>query len=699
MKVKVTEIAVPGASLNGTDPLPKFRRQTGFQLFDTKDGFPEFAKKDLGACTRTLPYRVQDRYGRERRIQKLKVAVLENEYLRATVTPGYGGKLWSLYDKENKREILMSNPVIQPGNLAIRNAWTSGGIEWNFGSLGHTYFTCDDVWTAVLDDGEGNEFLRFYEFERAKECFFQVDLHLPEGSRQLFSHVKVVNPGGDTTTYWWTNVAIPQDGGTRVLSSSEDVIVVCGGEGLSYEKLPHLSVMDGDLSYPHNATRSFDYFFQPEDGVKTTWEGGVNKKGFAFYDRSTAPLVYHKMFCWGNHRGGDRWQEFLSDGRRGDYIELQAGFARSQLHDKPFPAHSSIEWTQCFGGTRVDPDTVHGLTLHEANGMFGLVVSELIPENTLIRADEKYSRLADMKVEESSVIHRGSGWGALHLRLCPDIETPLCFPGNSLGEEQRPWLSLLDGGVIENADPGLIPSSWMVSDKWIPVLEKSFDRPGGDNWLSRLHYGNMMFEYFDNAHTVPTAVSFDASGYEKRAEEAWLASDSLTPNVWAKRNLALLYLLRGDKARTEALDDAIMEMPASLCDFAFAAEYLGRLISDGKYEKAWRIYEGLPENMKRVDRIALHAAKLSVKLEKFDLLDGVFEREYADIREGETSLTDLWFEYKARLTASLRGERFDSYDDAEKAEALERAEKDFPPPHEIDFRMSYDKTRKYRATE
>ena len=122
MKIRVTEMTVPGTSLNGTNPLPRFRRQTGFQLFETNDDFPEFAKKDLGACTRTLPYRMQDRYGRERDPQKLKAVVLENEYLRATVTPGYGGKLWSLYDKENGREILMSNPVLQPGNLAIRNA-------------------------------------------------------------------------------------------------------------------------------------------------------------------------------------------------------------------------------------------------------------------------------------------------------------------------------------------------------------------------------------------------------------------------------------------------------------------------------------------------------------------------------------------------------------------------------------------------
>lgn len=695
MSVKISALKLPGAPLGGCDPLPRFRRQTGFGIFRVRDGFPEFAKKDLGSCTRTLPYRMQDRYGRERAPLKLKTAVLENEYLRATVALQYGGRVWSLYDKENDRDVLMSNPVFQPCNLAIRNAWLSGGIEWNFGSVGHSYFNCDDVWAAVLKDPDGNDFLRFYEFERAKECFFQVDLHLPPGSRQLFAHVRIVNPGDDTTTYWWTNAAVPDDGGTRVLSSSENVIVACGG-GLAYGKLPHLPGMEGDMSYPRNAPRSFDYFFQPEEGVRTEWEAAVDKKGFAFYDRSTAPLIYHKMFCWGNHRGGERWQQYLSDGKNGRYVELQAGIARSQMHDKPFPARSSMEWTQCFGGTRVDPGMAHGPTLHEANCRFGLVVGELIPENTLISADAKYARCADIEVVEKDIVHRGSGWGALHLKLCPQIKTPLCFPESSLGEEQRAWIALLETGVMPEEDPDRIPPSWMVSDKWLPLVEKSLEKPCGAVWNAYLHYGNMLFEYWDNAHTVPTAVKFDASEYEKAAEAAWLESDRLRPNVWAERNLALLYRLRNDAEKAERIYEELFRLPAARCDISFSSEYMGWLNAGGKYGKAWEFYEKLPDDVKSNDRIALHAAACAVKLEKFDRLDGVFEHEYSDIREGETSLTDLWFEYKARLAASLNGHSYDSLDKEERGRLREEAERDFPPPHEIDFRMSVAKNDKYR---
>ena len=73
------------------------------------------------ACgARTLPYRMQDRYTRSSEPVSLPALVLENEHLKATLMPTLGGRLWSLFDKDESRELLFENPVLRVANLGIR---------------------------------------------------------------------------------------------------------------------------------------------------------------------------------------------------------------------------------------------------------------------------------------------------------------------------------------------------------------------------------------------------------------------------------------------------------------------------------------------------------------------------------------------------------------------------------------------------
>lgn len=58
-----------------------------------------------------LTYQVQNQYDRARIDLELDAAVLENEYLKATFVTSMGGRLWSLYDKKAKRELLYANDV------------------------------------------------------------------------------------------------------------------------------------------------------------------------------------------------------------------------------------------------------------------------------------------------------------------------------------------------------------------------------------------------------------------------------------------------------------------------------------------------------------------------------------------------------------------------------------------------------------
>jgi len=125
-----------------------------------------------------------------------------------------------------------------------------------------------------------------------------------------------------------------------------------------------------------------------------------------------------------------------------------------------------------------------------------------------------------------------------------------------------------------------------------------------------------------------------------------------------------------------------------------AAEYLDFLVKRQKPEKLWTIYESLPQDCKEKDRIDICAAFAAERLSKIEFLDGFFKRSHYDIREGEDSLTDIWFAYSARKLAAERGI---AEPDASTMEALvDEAWDRCPPPAEIDFRMSLDRKNKYR---
>lgn len=699
MLIKMKIMTIPGAPLEGTNPLPMFHNR---KLISSKgsEKLPENLKKDHGVRSRILPYKVQDRYSRRRDPLKMKGIVLENEFLKAVFWPENGGKLYSLYDKKNGRDLLMTNPVYQPGNLAIRNAWHSGGIEFNCGNYGHCYFTCDNLFAAILKDHAGNEFLRMYEFERAKSIVYQMDFHLPEGSQVLYSHVKVLNPfEKDTTTYWWTNIAIPQDGNTRVLSCTDQVLVL--GEGMSYEKLPHLSPFgDADLSYPHNATRGYDHFYQTPDTAKTAWEAGADDKGNVFFDRSTAPLLYHKMFCWGNHSAAQRWQDYLSDPGQGNYIEIQAGFARTQLHDKLLRGGEAIEWTQCYGGAALNREALHQESLSAASEYMEQEIEKIISEKDLLARNEHYAQLANMPVKEENLVHLGSGWGALEqerMKVAGEGGFPasMCFPYASMGPEQYPWYALLTEGVLPEETPDEAPASYMVSAKWRPLLEDSL-KAGKESWYSWFQYGVMLREAMDEEHIASVAAGWpEYDAFAKAAKEAFMKSVEACPSAWAYRCLFFLEQEEGNDALAMEYYDRAFELSVSRKDFAFAAEYMGYLNKKGFYEKAWEIYDSLPEEIKKEDRMMLCAANTAIKLRKLAILPAVFEREYADIKEGETSLTDIWFEYCALKMAAERG-----MDPGVSGEALEvlidEAWDNCPPPAAIDFRMSFQRKNKYR---
>lgn len=125
----------------------------------------------FGKRQNCYPYREQNLYIDE--IQtNIHVIILENDYLYAEFLPSLGGRLWKLINKKTGDALLYHNDVIRFRNLSIRNAWFSGGVEWNIGIIGHTPYACESLYVAKVTRDNDKEVLRFYEYERVRSVYF-----------------------------------------------------------------------------------------------------------------------------------------------------------------------------------------------------------------------------------------------------------------------------------------------------------------------------------------------------------------------------------------------------------------------------------------------------------------------------------------------------------------------------------------------
>lgn len=662
-ELRVEPFVIPAANLGPENPLPVFRDPKPDRPVDFEaNNIPPEDREGLGWATgsRGLPYRVQDGYDRGRAPREFVSVVLENEFLRVRVLPEVGGKVWSIYAKPENRDLLLSNPVYQPGNLALRNAWTSGGIEFNIGQIGHHYHTCETLHAGVVEGPEGAQVLRLYAWERVKRVPYHLDLWLPEGSRFLFVRVRIINPHEhDLPMYWWTNMGVPEDPGGRVIVPADTTY-----HGAKVWDCP---VINGiDYSYCTQVKRAYDLFFRIPPGQRP-WEVSVDQQGAGLVHASTGRLRGRKLFAWGMNQGGRRWQEFLHTAGYNNK-EIQAGLAYTQSHSARMPAGAQWTWTEAIGAFAMDSAKAHSESWQEAYTAAGEVLEGLLPQAELERRDAALGAVADTPAER--MICRGPGWAALEklraAKMGDEVGLPaaLAFETDDLTPDQSPWLGLLEHGALAETDPAQEPGQFQIQPEWQALLEESLTH-GGDHWLTWLHLGIMKLE----------------AGDVEGAKEAWETSLQRRPNSWAWRNLAVWHLRQNDPAAAVAAYEQALQV--GTIPAAIAVEYARHLLRTDDMPALAGLLARLPETMRGHERLRLAAAWVALHEERFDDVRAALQGEFATIQEGERSLSDLWSALHERETARREGVEVD--------EALKaRVRQECPPPWKIDFRMSVE---------
>lgn len=209
-----------GTETSTPDLIPSSNVQNKTQFFLDED---DEIFEGYGKLFTSFPYRQYTSYTRKLHDKQLQTAILENDFLKATFLPELGGRLWSLIDKTTGENLLYTNDVIRPSNLAIRNAWFSGGVEWNISMIGHTPFTMEPLFTSTLQMENGTPVLRMYEYERIRKVTYQMDFWLEDTDRFLNCRMRIFNQTDEMVPmYWWSNIAVPEYDEGRIIVPAKE---------------------------------------------------------------------------------------------------------------------------------------------------------------------------------------------------------------------------------------------------------------------------------------------------------------------------------------------------------------------------------------------------------------------------------------------------------------------------------------------
>ena len=654
--ITATKRQMPISRLGGPSCLPRFRWQQptldkhtppnrGLTPEESSHGF-QWGKDSI------LPYRVHDDYDRAQAPGSMDLVTIDNGRLRVSVAPQYGGRLMELRDLRLDRDLVFCNPVFQPANLAALNAWFSGGIEWNGLIPGHTPFTAAPVFAGIIETRRG-PVLRLYEFDRIVEATWQIDLFLPDDDDRLFVHGRIVNATASTKlAYWWTNVAAPMSKGMRVLSPADYSIEhVLPGNELARFTFPDPSRFDG--SYPDRWRDATSVFFRAPD-VDRLFIAALDAGGTGLAQTSTATLKGRKFFYFGMASGGQQWMDYLARPGEGDYIEIQSGVAPTQNQRFELAPESEVHWTEVYGAVSVDPALAHDADYAKAAGAAGAAVDQRFPREELAEVNGFLAECSHLPLTRR--LGQGAAWGARQEQLTGKaLAKGLDF---SVEAAADCWDELVTTGRFSAQSLAAVPADFAVSEAWVAALDRSA-REGGETWLHALLLGISALDREDRV----------------AARRLFERSVALKPSWLGLRQRALVADDTAAAQRDYFAAWATGEAPPAL-----AAETVAFLVQHGKLAELERFVSALPDSALSDERVHLARARVAVQQGDFDLLERLLQRHFANVREGETLLDELWVGLqRGRLHKALGR----TPTPAELAERLRQ----FPVPPHLDFRM------------
>jgi thioredoxin-like negative regulator of GroEL len=281
-----------------------------------------------------------------------KVVELENEFIRVWILPEVGGKIWTAIEKRTGKAFIYNNQVVKFRDVAMRGPWTSGGIEANYGIMGHTpnCATPVDYTLKKNDDGSVSCFIGTLDLLTRTNWMLEIKLPADKAWFSTRSHWFNSNPL-EQPYYTWMNAGIKAAGDLEFIYPGNSYV---GHEG-EYSNWPiNLKESKNIARYEENnfgTYKSYHVFGKYSDFFGAYWhQDKIGMGRFSWHDEKPGK----KIWIWGLSRQGMIWDKLLTD-QDGQYVEVQSGRLFNQAADGSsltpfkhfgFAPYQTDEWTE-----------------------------------------------------------------------------------------------------------------------------------------------------------------------------------------------------------------------------------------------------------------------------------------------------------------------------------------------------------------
>ena len=276
----------------------------------------------IASQTAIYPYYRFDGFTNNPINKEWTVVEMENEFIKVVILPEIGGKIWTAIDKTTGKEFLYNNKVIKFRDIAMRGPWTSGGLEANYGIIGHTPNCATPVDYSVVKNVNGSVSCFIGVIDLLTRTNWQIEINLPK-DKAYFTTRSIWN---NTTSigqpyYHWMNAGIKTKGNLEFIFPGTNYI---GHDG-EFASWPINEANGKKINfYEENdfgTYKSYHVIGKQTDFFGAYWhDDNYGMVRYAPYDNKAGK----KIWIWGLSRQGMIWEKILTD-TDGQYAEIQSG--------------------------------------------------------------------------------------------------------------------------------------------------------------------------------------------------------------------------------------------------------------------------------------------------------------------------------------------------------------------------------------